>query len=128
MIGAIKRWLENKLVKELPEIDYEKIITYNEKTGQVFLANQPINERELASLKEEVSFLERTVVWQIITNTLYSQAQQIMFQKSTNFEDMRSGKAMLRNIEIQHNIFNIIKGFKYPEKKKVEPLKPNIEQ
>ena len=128
MINAIKRWVENRLVKSLPEIDYEKIITYNEKTGQVFLANQPINERELASLKEEVSFLERTVVWQIITNTLYSQAQQIMFQKSTNFEDMRSGKAMLRNIEIQHNIFNIIKGFKYPEKKKVEPLKPNIEQ
>lgn len=128
MINAIKRWVENRLVKSLPEIDYEKIITYNEKTGQVFLANQPINERELASLKEEVSFLERTVVWQIITNTLYSQAQQIMFQKSTNFEDMRSGKAMLRNIEIQQNIFNIIKGFKYPEKKKVEPLKPNIEQ
>ena len=128
MINAIKRWVENRLVKSLPEIDYEKIITYNEKTGQVFLANQPINERELASLKEEVSFLERTVVWQIITNTLYSQAQQIMFQKSTNFEDMRSGKAMLRNIEIQQNIFNIIKGFKYSEKKKVEPLKPNIEQ
>jgi hypothetical protein len=127
MINAIKRWVENWLVKGLPEVDYESVIT-SDKNGRVFLNGQLIGERELMSLKEEVKFIEQTVVWRILTNTLYDQAKQIMFEKSTCFEDMRTGKAMLRNIEIQTKIMELIKQFYYPEKKKVEPLKVSMEE
>lgn len=77
-------------------------------TKLIFLGGDQIAEQEANNLRSEVKFLRNSKVWAIITSTLKSQAQDIMFSKSQTFEDMRSGKMMLYNLGVQETILSTI--------------------
>jgi len=53
--------------------------------------------------------LERSRLWQIITNTLADIARKTMFEKAENFDDMRIGKAILYSIDLQKKIIEAVK-------------------
>jgi hypothetical protein len=79
------------------------------KEGYVLLGANPITKEEVSALQEEIKFLEKTRIWSIMTNGVCDLAKQIMFEKAQTFEDMRTGKAMLKNVELMKNTMIQIK-------------------
>ena len=97
----------SKLKQVKPE-DIIRTIT-NKVTGkiEIFLGDNKITEQEFANLKEEVAYITKTNIWKILTSTLGETARQTMFEKATNFDDMRWGKAILYAIDVQEKIMKI---------------------
>lgn len=72
--------------------------------GSVFLATKKLTKEEKINLVIEAKRMKEGRLWQIFQETLKDQAHKVMFEKSTTFEDMRSGKAMLYNLGVQRQI------------------------
>ena len=96
-------------------IDPKDIFTVT-KDGYVLLGKEPITADEVASLQEEIKFLEKTRIWAIMSAGVGERARQIMFEKSKTFEDMRVGKAMLYCMEMLRNTMVQIKSIKTKKK------------
>lgn len=96
---------------KLPQIKAEDVIrtVRNKVTGknEVYLGDYLMTEQEVSNLKEEVAFIIKTRIWEILTNTLGETARQAMFEKSKDFDDMKWGKAILYAIDVQNKIMNI---------------------
>lgn len=104
--------IKNLLLKELLlQVVAEDVFTYSPK-GALFLNNELLSESEIRSLQNEIKFLEETRIWKIYQNTLSQQAKDRMFEKAQSYEDMFSGKLMLKNLEIMRDINKIVKLWK----------------
>lgn len=106
----------------------EDVIT-QDKAGRIYLGGRVASDREIEVLQREVSFLEESQIWKLLTNSLVDQAHTIMFNNSESFEDMRSGKMMLYNIGVQKAIIQKIKKA-VPHKRQstyLQDLKKSIE-
>lgn len=90
-----------------PVVDLEKIITSN-RQGNLFLGGTQINAKKLADLKQEAHLFRNTQLWDIVHNTLKHQAQVAMFTSATTVQDVLNGKTMLRTLDIQENIIQLI--------------------
>lgn len=80
-------------------------------TSLIYLGGEQLNNQEISNLQAEVRFLRSSKLWPIITSTLKSQAQDVMFNKSQTFDDMVAGKMMLRNLDVQEKILATIEKF-----------------
>ena len=107
---------EQKVAQLLSFADLNKIVTYNKDAGIIFIGSRRLEPAEIVALKGEADFLLQSNLWSIIGETLKDIACKTMFEKSTTFDDMRSGKMMLYNLSIQNNILNIFKNYA-PKKK-----------
>lgn len=74
----------------------------------VYLGGEQLGGQEVRNLQQEVKFLRSSKIWPIITDTLKSQAHDLIVNKSQTFEDMRSGKMMVFNLSVQDNILKSI--------------------
>lgn len=74
----------------------------------MFIQGKKITDSELKMLKEESSYILRTRLWSILTNSLKDQAKKSMFERSKSWEDMLFGKAMLYNLDVQEKIIELI--------------------
>lgn len=92
---------------QLRAVDPHSIITKSAE-GKLMLGREVLTNEQKKSLKEEWSFIKMTKLWQIWQNTLADTARTTMFEKSNSFEDMRTGKAMLFNLDIQKKIGELI--------------------
>lgn len=108
----MKQWLLNKLLAHLlvgvnPDDVFRVVKT--EGGSIIKLGNEQISNMELASLQEEIKFIEKTRFWKIITETLKNDAMERGFTKSQSFDDMRACKMMLFNLDIIDKIKDNIK-------------------
>ena len=102
---------ENELLRNLLcVITPEDILTIQNK--QLYLGGFPITESDIKSLKEEIAYLEKTRIWEILTDTIANDAKERMFNNAKDFDDMRGGKFTLYAIDLQKKIINLIKGLK----------------
>lgn len=63
---------------------------------------------ELKAYKAEAKYILDSRVWSLLENTLKSQAQKVIFEKSKDFNDCTSGKLMLYNLDVQKKILQRI--------------------
>lgn len=92
----------------LCEVDIDNVFT---QVGKVcLLGGKEISETERKALASEAKFLKETRLWKVFQETLKYQAQLVMFEKSQDFDDMRNGKAMLRNLDVQNQILKRLTG------------------
>lgn len=109
MTERLITWLLRKLTCS---VDPDMVLTYDKKTNLIFLKGEQISYSEAISLQQEVKFLKNTRIWSIMQETLKSHAYDTMVTKSKTFEDMRSGKLMLYNLNIQDKITSAVERFK----------------
>ena len=76
--------------------------------NQVFLGNREVSGVELNNFISDARFLQENQLFQVIKNRLISDAHEVMFNKSTSYEDMNSGKMMLYNLDVQEKIIDKI--------------------
>jgi len=86
----------------------EDILTMD-KQGNIYLGGEKLDVTVARNLKEEAIFLGESQLWKLLTNTLRDQAQKVMFEQSTSYDDMRNGKMMLYNINVQEKIIAMLK-------------------
>lgn len=108
MKDRIVTWLLRNLTCS---VDPEMVITYDPKTNLVFIEGEQISHSEALSLKQEAKMLQNTRLWSIMQETLKSNARDTMITKSRTFEDMRSGKLMLYNLDIQKKIIAAVERY-----------------
>jgi hypothetical protein len=101
---------KNPLTKYL-DVDPNQVLRID-KQGRVYLGEHLMSKQEIKSLQEEIKFIEKSQFWNIIMNSLPEQAKRIMFEKSETFDDMKTGKAMLRNLDIIDKLKDLIKSLK----------------
>ena len=90
----------------LMAFDSKKVMT--NANGKLFLAGKELTPMEQKILKEEATYISKTELWGIFQNTIADTARKVMFENSKDFDDMRTGKAMLRNLDVQRKIIEII--------------------
>jgi len=100
----MKNKIKNYLLKYLLNaILVEDVVTENS-AKQVMIGGVVVAPDELRGLKTEAEYVLNSRVWSLLENTLKSQAQQVIFNKSTSFEDCTTGKLMLYNLDVQKRI------------------------
>ena len=100
------------------------VFSYESKTGIMKLGKEAMTEQEIKSLQEEVKFIESTLWWKIVNETLQQKAQEVAFQNSTMFEDMRTAKAMMRNMRLIRELNAVVKSWKTPKERTKGIYKP----
>lgn len=104
MRQRIANWLLRHLLNAIVIEDVLKI-----ERGQFIIGGQAMQENERAALREEARFVSKTRLWQIMQETLKATAQEKMFEKSVDFDDMKFGKTMLYNLDIQQKLIDILR-------------------
>lgn len=106
----MKKKIENFILKHLlNSITLDEIINSDPKTGLVNIDGIPLTKQELTTLKAEVKALEGFRIWKIMSETTKHYAEERIFNKSINMDDIRYGKAMLYNLDLQKSILKVIK-------------------
>lgn len=108
---------EDELIYELlwkkhKAIDPYKLISAETLPTGAFvvkIGGEKMSEIELANLQNEAKVIQNTRYWKIAIETLTAAAQDSIFKSSKNIEDIHYGKALLFNISVMENLFNIIK-------------------
>ncbi len=102
-----------KVIKKKKDLQVKAsdIFTFDAKLGRLFLEGRQLEDKEIRGLQEEVRYLEKTAIYGIWMNTVKDQAKQKMFEKAESFEDMKWGKAMLKDLELIEQINKVIKAW-----------------
>lgn len=107
-MSRFKYWILNKVFEYLfPFSDVAKILT-SDKQGHLYLGGVLIEKQKLSDLKNEVRLLKNTGIWEIITYTLKHQAQETIFSKSLDYQDLINGKMILYTINVQEKMIEKI--------------------
>jgi len=91
-------------------LEVEDFVTVD-KSGNVLIDFKKIPAERLKVLQEECSYIERTEVWKILTNSIGMVAKDRMFNKSETFDDMLVGKITLYVISLQIGIMNKLRDY-----------------
>ena len=111
----------NQLQKERQDLlflDPDKIVTTEvvtvDELGRpvqkkvILIAGRQLSPDETRILQEEARFIKRTMWWDVVQNTVVNTAKLKMFERSENFDDMRSGKGILYAADIYRKILDRI--------------------
>lgn len=112
MLKRLKVKLVNKLLAYLTYTVNPDNVCKMDNLANIYLNGRKIDGGEADSLHHEAISISKTRLWRILHDTLISQAQDIMFKNSTNWEDMQGGKYMLRNLDVQKKIIDTLIDYK----------------
>ncbi len=102
--------LENFLLRHLLKaITLEEIIGNDPKTKEIVIDGLPLKTDELRAMQAEIKAMEGFRVWKIMSATTKHHAEDKIFNKSINMDDIRFGKAMLYNLSLQESIIESLK-------------------
>ena len=88
---------------KLRSVDPDNVIMFD-RVGGLYVSGEKVSESESKLLKEEAIYLKNTKIWNLIINTIADQARDVIFKKSKDFEDVKSGKLMLYNLDLIEKI------------------------
>lgn len=72
------------------------------------IGDEKLNPEQSRILREEATYLKGTTIWSYFQNTIAETARRTMFEQSKTFEDMRTGKALLYNLDVLKKIIERI--------------------
>lgn len=105
--------VEEMVSKRMGELlgtnDETKIITWNQAKGIVFLGGKRMDATELNNYRADAEFIMESGLWKAIEATLTNDAQDRIFNRSKDFQDMLNGKMALYNLSLIKKILAIFK-------------------
>lgn len=104
MFSYLKEKLFDYLTsKYLSITDTKKVLSFT-REGYALIDGQSITKEDLQRLKNEALFFQKTLLYSVLINTPKKQAQNNIFQKSNDLNDLRFSKAALWTIDVQETI------------------------
>ena len=74
----------------------------------LYLGGVKLSDQEVQNLDAEVKYFKSLRLFSIFTETVREQARLTMFEQAKDFDDMKSGKAMLHAIGVLESILNAV--------------------
>lgn len=116
MDESIKKGVENRLNEMLSLVDFNHVLSLNDKEGFIYLGNERASDIQLANLKSEAEFLKQSHIWKLLNETPKELAQRCMFVTSESLADLQKGKSMLYLLDNQNKVMNTL--LRYTPKRK----------
>jgi len=104
----VKQWITNYLLRHLLGVVVPEDVITTDK-GKLLLGGKVVEENELRSLISEVKALEGLRIYKIFNETIRNEAMDRGFNKSTSFDDLKSCKLMLYNLDVLNSICRVIR-------------------
>lgn len=90
--------------------------------NKLFIGGKELKENEANILKEEALMLKGTKIWEFFKNTITEQAYQTMFTQSQTFDDMKTGKLMLFNLDLLEKLRIRFENYQISQKTIQKPI------
>lgn len=103
----IRNWLLRQAYKPF---DLSQVIT--QRDGYLFLGEDLLTPAKIENLKVEVMKLEQFHIYKIWNNTVRAKAHEIAITKSKDFDDVKSAKMMLVDLDYLTTSMNAIRDFR----------------
>lgn len=104
MFKKFKYWLWNWVFSYLTKpVKLDQIITYNPKTGQVYLDQRLITPAEVKSLQEQIKGFNTMAIRSVLFNTLKADAERQIYN-ARSMDEMIVGKVVLYTVDLQETI------------------------
>lgn len=114
---------KTELHKLLSVVDPKLVVSFDTKTGTIYIGGQRADAQRLANLKSEAAFFEESDLWNILNQTIRELAQRAMFVDGKTLEDMQKGRSMLFLLDTQKKIVETFKAF-IPRTEPQNPRRP----
>lgn len=105
----MKQKIVNYLLRHLVNSIVTDDVISQDNTKKIFLDGKPVNSERIKQWQAEIKAIEGSDIWKCTVGTLKFQAQDKVFNKSLNFEDVTYGKSMLYNLSLINSIFTVVK-------------------
>lgn len=102
-------WVTKHLLKALTVRD---IVTVDEKTRVLFVGKEMMSEAEKHLLKGEAIQFQNMRLYSVLLQTPAHYAQEMLFKKIMNPEDIWTPKIMLHTVDIQEKIVDKLSSLK----------------
>lgn len=86
----------------------DNVLYLDSKSGKFYFDGKLATDMEMESLRNEAKFINNTRLWSVLQNSVVEQARKTMCEKSTSFEDMKTGKAFLWVKDFHQQILNLL--------------------
>ena len=114
-----KAEVESLVNKRMAELNYsvnpdDVISATQDRAGntiEIRQGDKVLTKTEIRNLKSQVDFFRESQLYKLLMETPKDKAQQIMFQKSQTYDDMKSGKMLIFAIDILEKILQSIEKF-----------------
>jgi len=111
-VGDVDKLVNERISKLLGVVDENFVVTLDKKTGLVFMGGVRLEEQQILNLRSEANAITAMQIWPMLSETLKKQAQETIFNKSTEWADVVNGKVMLYCLSLQQKILDIFKSYK----------------
>lgn len=109
--------IENWLLSNVLNVPVEKdIISFH--GDRIALGGRIISAAEVTQIRSEIRVLRQMKIWGIIYSSLIEHTKKMMFENSTSYEHMRSGKNILYALDVQNKILSGVEKETLDEKMK----------
>lgn len=109
----LKNWVMKSIYKALDPEEVLHIAEVRQPNGAmvkvIMLGDEKITAGELQALKEEVIYFENTRLKRVFENTVREKSIESAFVKSLTYDDAKTGKLMVLNLDILERIAQTIK-------------------
>lgn len=103
----IKIIILNRLIKHLYNgITEDDILT--QKGTNLVVGGSPLSNQAVQTLKSDAEWIKNMELWKLMTKCMKYEANKMMYEKSTNCDDMIFGKAVLWTIDVMEKKVNKI--------------------
>ncbi len=109
----LSKEVANELSRMLGIIDPKLIVTFNKEKGIAFIGGEKALPDKLVNLKSESEFILQSEIWKLMNETIRHMAYEIMFTKSTSFDDVRSGKMLLYHLDVMKKLMDSFKSYQH---------------
>jgi hypothetical protein len=104
MKNRLLNWLLRRTINPVIPQDIIKV-----DKGVIYIGGIKTEDTELRSLQAEAKAMENFAIWRIMNETLRAEAIDRGWNKSTTYDDLKTGKLMIYSLDVMESIINIIK-------------------
>lgn len=102
-----QRIINHLLSYLLSSVNPDDII--KEKDGVLYIGKNKVGDIEMLNLVAEAKALEGFRIWKLMNETVKANAMEKGFNKSVSFDDLKTTKLMLYNLDILNSIVRTIR-------------------
>lgn len=100
----MKKFLQRKFIKFLTKhlfnsLTEEDILKAGDR-GSIIYKGRNLTKKEIQQITKDAREFKNSIIWKLLKEDATYQAQQRMFRKSENLNDIYAGKLMLHSIDI----------------------------
>ena len=95
----------------LSNVDLHKVVSYNQKTGLMYIGGRQATKEEILNLKSEAEMITSTELWNLIHETPKELAMRSMFVEGENIDNMKKGRSILYTLSTQKKIIDTLKSY-----------------